>query len=338
MKKIKEHFYLLDLLKILTLLAIAILHANEFVFYTDIYPLGSATPVWHAMRFYARFFTLGGQVLISVIYFLFGYAEKSKKSLALIALFALVGQSVLALVFDAFEWDIYAYIAVSNILIITVPTFYQKSSFLILVSLFFLLVPTDVFQSLGNDHPFLVILTGLKSSYNSGSWPLLPWFWLTLLNYQLGKLVAAKRDYFEEMSFQEKVSWIFLILISLPFMGAYYWVPIGPNYYHFVFNQKPWVYWANILPFMLIMRFSLLHTVQKKSKNLKLIHWISQLYWIKHLGLTYLLSIIYLGIGMRFSMTFQQHPMMFDIFFIGIMPISEITGRIIIKFYQQIRR
>ena len=338
MKKIKEHFYLLDLLKILTLLAIAILHANEFVFYTDIFPLGSATPVWHAMSYYARVFTLGGQVLISVIYFLFGYAEKSKKSLALIAVFALIGQTVLALVFGAFEWDIYAYIAVSNILIATVPYFYKRSSYLIFISLFFLMIPTDVFQALGNDHPFFVILTGLKSSYNSGSWPLLPWFWLTLLNYQLGKLVAGKRDLFGYMSIHEKLAWILLVLLSLPMMGAYYWVPIGPNYYHFVFNQKPWVYWANILPFILIMRLSLLYPVQETLKDLKLFHWISQLYWIKHLGLTYLLSIIYLGIGMRFSVTFQEHPMMFDIFFIGIMPISEITGRIIIKSFNQIRK
>lgn len=333
----KEHYYLLDYLKIMTLLAIAILHANEFVFYTDIFPLGSSTPIWHAMSYYARIFTLGGQVLVSLIYFLFGYSGKSRKALALIALFALLGQSVLALVFGGFEWDIYAYIAVSNLLILSIPFFYKKSSIFILVSFLFLSIPTEAFQMLATGSPVSVILTGLKSSYNSGAWPLIPWFFLTLLNYQLGLLVAEQRNRFGFLEIQEKVICIILLLISLPFLGAYYWVPIGPNYYHFVFNQKPWIYWANILPFLFIMRLALLYNVQAKLSGLKLSHWISQLYWIKHLGLTYLVSIIYLGIGMRFSEIFKHQPIFFDIFFIGIMPISELSGRLLVKSRNLIR-
>lgn len=334
--KESEHFYLFDILKILTLLAIAVLHANEFVFYADIYPLGSSTPVWHFLSYYARVFTLGGQVLISLIYFLFGLSGKSRKSLALISVFASLGQIVLGIVFGAPEWDIYAYIAFSN-LVIMLPFFYKQNPALVLISLFFLCVPTHLFQQIAPDNDVWIILTGMKSEFNSGSWPLLPWMFLAVLNYQLGLYTKERTILLGSMSKSEKITWVALLALSLPFMGHYYRVPIGPNYYHFVFNQEPWIYWSNMLPFLFLMRAALLKAVQERLKNNRIVRWISNLYWNRHLGLVYLTSIIYLGIGMRFSNIFRDYPLIFDIFFIGIMPISEMTGRLILKLIKRFK-
>lgn len=321
----KKHILLIDLLKIMTLIAIAILHVNEFVFYTDEFPLGNTSPFWWMWSYYARVFTLGGQILVAIIYFLFGYARKSRKSLYLISGFAIIGQLVLAMVFKTFEWDIYAYLAVSNLIIASFPFLYRKNLQSLIVSILMLLIPTYLFQDATPDSPFFVILTGKMSDYNSGSWPMLPWFFLAVMFYQAG-LCFRELEVHTWKPF-EKWLWPLLVIASLPFFGAYYWVPIGPHFYDFVFNQSPHIFWANFLIFVLIMRLGFISSVQERLQNSAVMIWISRLYWVRHMGLVYLLSIVYLGIGMQFTDSFRQMPKLFDLFFAGLMPASELCAR-----------
>lgn len=325
----KDRLHLIDVLKLMTLMAIAILHVNEFVFYADNFPLGKASPFWWLWSHYARVFTIGGQILVAIIYFLFGYSGKSKKSLLLISLFAILGQAALALVFQTLEWDIYSYLGVCNLLILTVPFFYKKNPAALIISFIFLLIPTFVFKNMTPDSGFFVILTGKMSDFNTGSWPLIPWFFLALLFYQAG-LYSRNNEALGTLAPFEKILWPVLGVLSLPFFGAYYWVPIGPHYYDFTFNQLPHIFWANFLIFVFIMRLSLLKSVQGKINGKRIIQWISGLYWIRHMGLTYLLSIIYLGIGMRMSGFFQERPLLFDVFFALLMPVCELVARFLV--------
>lgn len=326
----KKHLLLIDILKIMTLMAIAILHANEFVFYEDEFPLGASSPIWHAWSYYARVFTLGGQILVAIIYFLFGLSGKSKQALLKISGFALIGQLVLALVFQEFEWDIYAYIAVANLLIAAMPFLYKKKAATIIVSFIFLCIPTSIFQNALPDSPFWVILTGKMSLYNSGSWPILPWFALATLFYQTGLFVRSNWENMSKLTFSEKIFWPLGLLATIPLFGIYYWVPIGPNFYNYVFNQAPYYFWANFLIFVFVMRLSLLDSVQSKLDQSKIVHWISRLFWIRHMGLVYLLSILYLGLGMVFSDHYLNNPLLFDLFFIGVMPVPELVGRFLV--------
>ncbi len=324
----KERVLLIDCLKIMTLLAIAILHANEFVFYQDIFPLGNNSPIWFMFSYYARVFTLGGQILVSIIYLLFGFSGKSRKSLLIISAFALFGQICLALVFQTFEWDIYAFLAVTNILLI-LPVFYQFNRVVVILSLGFLCLSPQFIQQISPDNTFFVFLTGKITSYNSGSWPLMPWFFLAVLFYQIGLKLRISNflDFFHRT---EYFLWPVCFALSIPFLGLYYWVPIGPRFYEFSFAQPQYIFWANFLIFVFIMRLAFLTTVQSRVRHNQVVNWISHLYWNRHLGLTYLLSIIYLGIGMNFSEQFEFSPWLFDLFFLGLMPISELVGRFLV--------
>lgn len=328
MTNTRERLLLIDCLKIMTLLAIAILHVNEFVFYKDIFPLGNTSPIWFFFSYYARVFTLGGQILVSIIYLLFGYSGKSKKSLLLIALFASLGQLCLTLVFQTFEWDIYAFLAITNILLL-LPFFYQSNKFVMLLSFFILFLSPSFLQDITPDTFLFVILTGKMTGYNSGSWPLLPWFFLALLSYQLGLRLKA-RNFLAFTYKAEYLIWPVLFIFSMPFFGFYYWVPIGPNYYQFSFGQPQHIFWSNFLIFVLIMRLAFLNSVQAGIKQSKFVNWIANLCWVRHLGITYLLSIIYLGIGMNFSEYFERSPWLFDLFFLCLMPISELAGRFLL--------
>jgi hypothetical protein len=307
MKIDKEHILGIDLLKISTLFAIAILHANEFIFYQDEFPLGWESPVFSALLYFGRFFALGGQVLVGITYFLFGYTFKSKKALLLTALFALLGQTILAIIFRTLEWDIYLFIALSNALLL-LPFLHKKNPLLIPLSFLMLWVPTLNF-------PVNI----------EGPWPMLPWFFLALGAYQTG-LLAGEKKFISWRPF-ESILWPLLFLLSLPFLGNYYWAPIGPTFYDFVFLQSPWLFWTNFLPFIFILRISLLWSFQRRLMKSIFVRKMSSLYWNRHLGLIYLLSIIYLWAGIGFKDYFLKNPGIFDIYFLFLMPICELAGR-----------
>ena len=316
----------LDLLKLLTLFAISILHANEFVFFENEFPLGWEAPIWKTCSFYARLFAIGGQILIATIYFLFGFTQKSKLTLFKISIFCLVGQILLGISFKTIEWDIYSFILITNLFIITLPFFYKKNQYSLIISLLVTIIPPIIFQKLFNQESLGSILTGNYYLSSSGSWPLLPWFFLATFFYQLG-LFASETQKYKNWYRQEKAIWIILFLISIPRVGAYYNLPIGPDFYHFAFYQDPYTFYSNFLPFLFLARISVLERWQNYFKNIKLVQLISRSYWNRYLGITYLYSILYLGIGMNYKSYFYYNPWAFDLYFIGIMPISEIFSR-----------
>lgn len=328
--KLDKRLHLLDYLKLATLVAIAILHTNEFIFYEDISPVGEKAPVWFAVLKFARLFSIGGQILVAIIFFLFGFSKKSQKSFFLISAFCLLGQVILALIFQVPEWDIYSYLAFTCLFIGFSPWFYRFHWITVILSLLMLWIPTSVLKNLGTGIVWAV-LTGKTDAGLTGSWPLLPWFFLALLFYQAGLLVNKTSSFFRTFRLEEAVTWGIFFLFSLPFLGAYYWTPIGPTYYIFNFNKAPWVFWANFLPFVFIMRLSLVEKVNFTLRKYSLTSFVSGLYWVRYLGITYLISICYLGAGVWMEEIFRESPLVFDIFFVGLIPVSEIICRLLME-------
>jgi len=60
----------INLVKLIALVSILVLHANEFIFYTDIHPIPSV--IYNVFLLFARCHVISGQVLVFIIYFLFG--------------------------------------------------------------------------------------------------------------------------------------------------------------------------------------------------------------------------------------------------------------------------
>lgn len=336
MKDVKRLF-LLDYLKLLTLASIAVLHTNEFIFYEDISPVGKAAPIWYTLCLGGRFFALGGQILVATVFFLFGLTQKKRLNFFLIFLFCLVGQIVLTLIFEIPEWDIYSYLASTSLLIALVPFFYKLTLPTMIFSFLILWIPTSLLKSLGTGF-FWAILTGKTEAGLTGSWPLLPWFFLALLFYQLGMFAIKNREWTKNITKYEILVWVLFMLLSTPWLGAYYWSPLGPTFYIFNFNKAPWIFWANFLPFVLIMRLSLLEKLNAALGRSRVTDFVSKLYWVRHLGLTYLVSICYLGIGLAAEETFRNSPLIFDLYFVGLMPVSELVSRLLVALKKKAHR
>jgi hypothetical protein len=328
--KSNTNFYGINFLKVSILLAIAILHCNEFIFFENSFPLGWSSPIFQLSSYYARTFAIGGQALISIIYLLFGLNNKSRSSLFKISLFSILGQVILSLVFKIVEWDIYSFIFFSNILIISTPFFYKKNNITILFSFLVIFISPKYFTSIFSSNSALSLLTGNYALSSSGPWPILPWFFFALFFYQMGLRIRLK-NIFEEWSRYESFIWPVLFCLSLPQLGHYFNLPVGPNYYHFAFYQDSYIFLSNFLPYLLIMRLSFLRVVQDKLITNKFMHIISSSYWCRHLGLTYMLSVAYLGIGMNLREYFFNSPWIFDFYFFSVILIPEFLSRIFVK-------
>jgi hypothetical protein len=198
-------------------------------------------------------------------------------------------------------------------------------------------IPTYLFKESTPNSPFFAILTGKMTDYNTASWPLVPWFFFALLFYQLA-LFSKNIEGLKKIHSFEKVMWPVIAIMSLPVMLKYYPVPIGEYYYDYSFNQLPHVFWGNFWIFVLGIRLSLVTSIQEKLKKIRIIQWISSLYWMRHLGLTYLLSIIYLGIGMQFREDFFRNPILFDVFFVLLMPIPELASRLVVHLIAKFKK
>lgn len=330
---------MLDLIKVMTLFAIQTLHAWEFVFYQDDAVLPGSI-AYNNLQYYARFFSLGGQVLVAISYLLFGLQKKTPASLLRIAGFAVLGQLALMLAFMEdgivrFEWDIYSFIFLSNLLVLAFP---RGSWKIIALSILILLVPPTLWQDLAPSGEILDVITGRQGKFSTGAWAPVPWFFHALLFFQLGSLISEGKLRLSHWEKAETFVWPILFFFSLPFLGFYFRTPIGPQYYRFNFHQVPWIYWANFLPFVFWIRVSFLEKVQARLSQSRKFRWISGLKWSTHLGPCYVVAVLYTGFMAIFDEYFRAHPLQFDLFYLSIMPVAEIIVRIFVKIQQLVFR
>lgn len=341
MRNDNERLYLIDWLKILILAAIQTFHANEFIFFEDDLPLVKTSMIYAGACVYSRFFTLGGQGLVSIIYLLFGLSGKSKLSLLKIAVFALLGQIILTLSFfegdylAQIEWDIYLYLAASNLILLFPP---RASWALVAFSVLMLLVPPAFWKDIGPQGMIGDLLVGRSISSPDGAWPLLPWFFLAMLFFNLGSLIREGKLRPNHWEKTETFIWPVFFGLSLPFLGSYYWSPGGPGFYAYNFHQSSHLFWTNFLPFIFVMRIAFLDSVKEKLARHRASRFIGSLMWTRQLGAAYIVSVIYIGIGARFEATYRESFYAFDLFFLSIMPVTEVIVRCLVYVKQKLFR
>ncbi len=327
----------IDLLKLLILLAISILHANEFIFFTDEFPFGMKSPVFYMFSFYARTFAIGGQALVAIIFFLFGFKGKDKLYFLRMSLFCLFGQGVLFFGFNLLEWDIYTFLFFTLLIFYLAKSIHQiKNGSWIIISLIFLLIPNMLYINLIPSSNPLSLLVGTSILSPSGPWPLFPWFFLCLLFYQIGIRVKANPGLYSNWSKTDSILWPILFMISIPHLGHYFFLPVGKHYYHFAFYQHSIKFFANFIPYVFFIRISLLNKTQSILSRFKISSFMTKSYWNRYLALTYIISIIYIYLGMKFREAFYLKPWIFDFYGLSIMPVSELASRFLIGIRKKI--
>jgi hypothetical protein len=346
----KRYFYLLDLLRVMSMVAIISFHANEFIFYTLNFPLTEKTNIFPYFDIYSRWIPFSGQTIIALSFFLWGIRKKSFDTFALYLMLFIFGHMIVtanfndpSMIIKNIEWDIYPFLAISFLVI----HFSRKCSAsskkaLILVSGLLLFIQPNIIQS----NSFLNIFNGMLwsscSSGGSGAWPLFPWLALPVLFYHGGEVVSEKMGQFETFQMWEKLFWPIILCFSLfalisIYPGSLYGVHIGSKFYCQILNLAPMEFWSYFIWVLFILRISLIKSFNVLISKKWLFKNLRKLYWNSHFGLTYICHIILLYLGAQFDKFFFENPLIFDLYFIMLFPLPELMARGFKKIFQSLR-
>jgi hypothetical protein len=323
-----------DILRIISMLAIVTFHVNEAVFWQDLNPIDISLHVYRFFEVICQHLTFSGFTIIALSFFLMGKGSR-KNYLPLFGFLAL-GVLVLASFQEDppftgfyFEWDIYSFLLVSILfvqLLVFIPRWYG-----IVAGLAFLATWIPVWRLLPNSPDFISqALVGICPPQGVGSWPLMPWLSWPILFFCLGGLYrqsANFRHWLSQIHLKEMVIWISLLLISIPFYGAFNWVPIGPHFYCHTLRQEPYLFWATMVWIIFFMRISMVDKVNQWLSGQKWAQVIADLRWNRKFGVTYLVHLPLLGLGIYMRNLFVTEPWLFDLYYVSVLPGAELLVR-----------
>ena len=326
-----KHLHVVNLIKALSLLAIVIFHANEFIFYKDDYPFEKGPFLYSILFSFAKLIPFSGHSLVTTVFFLWGYHQFTLKRLLRNIPILLLGQMVLMLSFFennrlSLEWDIYGFLAVAILLLPLLERCSLRA--LLLASTTFVVATFVSPPNFLNEMPISFLLVGDCHKGGSGAWPLYPWIGLLPFGYTLGRLVHS------HVWSWKKYGMVILFLSWTPFFwGSLSPIPMGPNYYCFAFYAPPLKFWAHFLGVPCLLLLSKNEKLQNFLDKITLIKFLSRSRWNQRLGMCYLIQISIFAMASFFRSTFEKNPLFFEVFFLLIFPLVEYLVRLIEKLY-----
>ncbi|MBE8222100.1 MAG: hypothetical protein HAW60_05165 [Bdellovibrionales bacterium] len=322
----KEPYHLLNLVKLLSIVSIIFFHINEFFFYKDINKAFSETVFLKWIELFSRLIPFSGQTIVFCIFFIWGLKNKKVKNIFIFSAFLLLAHLVISIPWlegnflTDIEWDIYPFILFSYFVVQFLNKWPTLKRYFVLISLLMLWIPTRIFSSL--NFPFFLkgAFVGNCMEDFSGAWPLLPWVFLPILGFFLG------REFVDKLSIGKKelLAWLFFILLGSSQYGNMFNLPFGPNFYCFILNLKPVVFWGNFVVIIFLARVSVLTNVQLFLSKYKVIQFISNLSWSRRFGLCYIIQVLSL-VSLFFIRNVFYNPVYLDLVFFGILFMPELV-------------
>ncbi len=336
-----EHYYGLDLIRLVFVWAIVNFHVYETFFYQTTNILSLSTSVYSNLEIAIKTFAFGGFGLITLSSFLIGRIDmnlRKWKKLFFIFSFGCLLLAWLQAEDDQwfyFEWDVYNFLFVCFILI----SILQKNikvlytvSILAFTLLFFPIWNLDYHL---NDHPVLKnIIFGNCNEWGQGGWPLLPWIGMVLGSYSLGKYIQSNDKIKSRLKITNKLElllWLIVILGLSPWLGTYALTPMGPEFACFTHRRPPIEFFSHWLLLIFFIRISMITTLNEYLKDQKWMQFLSSLQWSKNLGLAYALQFIFLNIGFHWQHLYLNTPYLIDVFILTLFIGVELTSRIITR-------
>jgi hypothetical protein len=345
----KNHYYMIDIIRLMCVTAIVTFHTNEFSFYLDRNPVEHLFPVL-PMAIYARVFPLSGQVIIFLTFFCWGLRLYNFAKITKYLLLFAVGHVLILAAFSTdgtslvykLDWDIYPFMMV----VFFVCRFLASSRDLIkkiffCLSLFLLFIPTPVFQSISQwlfvePGPWLNLvrksLFGYCTEVGGGAWPIFPWLGLPVGAFLLGHLVTTKNVPLDKWHAFESLLWLPLLLGSFlslifKFPASLYNVPIGPGFYCFILNRSPWEFWSYFIFYIFLLRIGFLSLINSKLAGIRLIKWSATLTWNRNFAITYISHLCILIIGSNFMSLYEEYPSTYFLYILSCLIGAEFWAR-----------
>lgn len=336
--KSQNRYYGLDVVRFLSMVAIVQFHMLESFFYQDqeMFTRAQSWQVW--LHPYSRVLAFSGFTIIALSSFLIGWHVLSTKKWSRLLLLMWAGLFCIASLeagkgqWFYFEWDIYPYLLVTFTVIFLLQSYRKLFGVLAVISFVLLFLPVWDWAHSWSLHGLLRDATfGDCTVSGKGGWALIPWAGMAIFFFELGRWCRESntiKAFLAKGARWEIPVWTVGLLASIPSLGAYYLVPLGPGFSCFVMRKPPIVLWAHLIWIIFFCRLSFLTVANIRLEKNPFVRLISRSYWSRHFGLCYALQFLWLEIGYPYVPYFEHHPHALDLFFLSIMPATEILARI----------
>lgn len=293
-------FFGLDLIRLASFAAIAVYHLHHMIWYPANEGWNYPSAVVRLMERYASALAFSGFTVLLLTSFLHGLSARDWFLKFRLLIFLVLGWIAFSLISagmdgEAFtlSWDIYP-LALFGLLTASLigrisPVALRALGFagFLLLWIPFWRWEADFESRFGVLAQALVGICGLDLA----EWPILPWVGWVWLGYALGcetrqvileRGVGALRLHKREFMF-----WIVALILSLPWLGAYFSTPWGDQFACVVFRHAPVEFFAALVWPVFLSRASLDDRVQKKLSGSSIARWVSGLKISTHFWVAY---------------------------------------------------
>lgn len=341
-EKQRSRLHGLDLLRLFSFLAITIHHLLSIIFYeTDVPAVMHTNPILRLLEIEARSVSFSGQTILFLSAFLIARAERTPRKTLEVVLFAAIGWFAFCLynytdgtLFFWF-WDIYPLIMLGLASAVAVKKIgykavYALGAFGFVMTFIEFWNWTDVFAPLS--FYWRHVLIG-ECDADAAWWPVLPWVGIIWAGYAWGafersRIEQEKPSWFANWYRAEAFVWPVLMLASIPVLGRYFFITLGPGFACYAFRQPPLVFWGNFLFVVFVMRVSLLAKVREMLASIRVVRWIGDLRISRKFGIAYLLHYTLLEILDKTLKTeIRESEMLLLVCMLAVLPVTELLIR-----------
>jgi hypothetical protein len=340
-----QRWFGLDLLRLVSFLAIVIFHFTHWAWYADALPHGATFPPWHWLETYARALSFSGFTLCWLYAFLVGW-KKPRLQQNIPTLVALPAAWLVFCLMDRLSdesevfwiWDIYPLLLVSiPIAILAAGESLHRAitlgaSGLVLVILWLGFRAHEL--SLWEQLPLEArqALSGECRNTDLADWPLLPWSGWVFMGFGFGR-VAALRPQSLRITRAEGLGWMAGLVLASGWLlnngSAFFHTRLGSHFACDTFRMGLADFSAHLSWVMCAVRCSLDPRIQARLARSKLAVWISSLQISRNFGFSYFTSYIVTGLMHAAAPSVMaMDPKRSTLMALAVLPLTELMIRV----------
>jgi uncharacterized membrane protein len=301
----------LDLIRLLSFIAICIFHITFIHYFTASIEIAQHSVIFTLMEYFARSLAFSGFTVAALTSALTALSGQGLKKRLRLFTFLVFGWCVFSVLIERGDmllmWDIYPLIFVGILSATAAETLHPWGSRALgIVGLMMLWVPFwELRQLVTLPHELKVALGFGDCQVDQVEWPVLPWIGLIWLGYAIGQSLReiwqTKRSDALRLTLAEGAVWGILLAASTAEFGAFYHINLGEFFACEAYRQTPLTWWAHMLWPLFALRLSVEPRVQSWLARRTLCRLVSGLavsrkFWIAYIT-SYLLAHVISAVG-----------------------------------------
>lgn len=331
----RQRYYFIDIVRLISMFCIICFHTYSVVYYVEYVNARFYGSVFHSITPLPRFMAFSGLSILGISVFLFGLRWPEKPSLKFLAglmfagmLLLLVGQGDEPFRDLVWEWDIYQFLVVCLFLLYFLSSHPLWTRVLGIIGLITTFIPLWPYSDAWNI-PILLkhIFFGVCDGGGRGGWALYPNLGFAFFHFALGREVRKNKFRFSRFPVWEAVLWLVLLIPSVPHLGEYIDVTVGPNFYCYIFRKPPLIFWAHYVWILFFLRVALWERWNRFLSTQFWARWISNLEWSRSFGVCYFLHLVWILVVANWSEKLPAGGWQFDVFSLSVIPVVEMMAR-----------